>query len=632
MPALPVRSRASGQTGRRVVTLVAVVVAAAAARAELPAGRLDQLAEDAIRATDSFRPVGDDALEAAARGLRGALGPLDVLLGRSRSGPDWRKWLDWRALEEQAAAGSAADPRLLRRLEERLGATETGLDMPEFARVRRAVTRYAEAADAARGDGSSRLSQRLTTLSSALLSAAATGSAEMLAPVPPILERLSEAGQSADLVSAVRGTMSRPNILIEVHERLLATAVDRPVDQVTPVDETVLGTRVRGSGRTTGSVRLDFVPSPDRAAFDIVLAGRNVAHTRGSQGPVTVHSRGVTDISARRRVFLDEHVAAASPVQAAASTSTQVTGIGVNRRFGQRLIRKIASRRVAEMRPQAEAIAEQRARERVRRQFEEQTAPALGQFEEQFRTRVRQPLEARGLYPEMLHMNTTDSALLITARKALAAQVAAASGPPPAAAGSVVTARVHESAANNVLEEKFGGRIFTHEDVERIARDFDAKPPEALDNEEEQKPWAVTFAKYRPITVSAADDRVKLMLRGDKFVSGERSFPGMDVWVTYAMACGPGGRLLVREGDVQIYPPGFKPGGGEKMSMQETSLRRILQKRFDKVFKSEIEIPAELPLKGEMAAVGPLCMNQLESRRDGWIVAGWRQGGGVLVR
>jgi hypothetical protein len=478
------------------------------------------------------------------------------------------------------------------------------------------------------------MSQRLGALASSLLSASATGSSESLAPVPPILERLTEAGQAAGVVAAVRTANSRPNILLEVHESLLAQAVNRPVDQVMPVDEVVLGTRVRGTGHTNGNVRLDFVPSSDRAAFDLVFDATNVANTRGSQGPVTVNSRGVTSLGARRRFFLDEYTAAASPVQASASTDTTVTGMAINSRFGKRMIKKIASRKIAETKPQAEAIAEGRARDRLRRQFQEQTEPALAQFRDQFQTKVRGPLEAQGLYPEMLTMNTTDTTLAITARKATASQLAAASMPPASAAGNLISARVHETAINNMLEEKLGGRVITQADVDRMAREGKTKMPESLGSDPEQKPWAVTFAKHRPVSVAVDDGRVKVMVRGDKFVSGDRSFPGMDIWATYAIATSSQGMHLVREGDVQIYPPGFKPGGSEKLSMAETSLRRILQKRFDKLWNQVIDIP-DLPLQGELASAGPLPMRQLVARKDGWVVAGWQRrdaGRGFEVR
>jgi hypothetical protein len=379
-----------------------------------------------------------------------------------------------------------------------------------------------------------------------------------------------------------------------------------------PVDEVVLGTRVRGMGRTTGKLRVDFVPSADRAAVDLILAARNVSTTRGSRGPVTVHSQGTTELGARRRVFVTPDSIAASSVEASADTDSQITGIGVSSRCGRRLIRKIASRKIAQSKPQAEAIAAGRARDRLRRQFAEQTSPVLAQFLDLFRSRVRAPLEARGLYPEALDFRTSATELVVAARKAQAAQLAAASPPPVADPGNVATVSVHESAVNNILEQRFGGVRFTQDE-----------------GESEQQSWAVTFAKHRPITVTAGDGRVKLMVRGDKFVSGEREFPGMDIWATYAIGRAPFGIVLVREGDVQIYPPGFRPGTGEKLSPAETSLRRILQRRFDKLLKSEIEIP-DIEPQGQLAALGRLPMNELVARRDGWIMAGWRQAGGAV--
>lgn len=587
--------------------------------------RFEAIAGDAARATGSFRPAGDAALEAAATNLRSALGPLDRLLARSKSGADWRKYLDWDALQAQASSGQAADPKVLRDLETKLAATETGLDMPDFVRVRTAVERYAELADTARGDGAKHFGDRLDKVATALLSAGASGKAEDLGIVPALLDRLAESGQAGGVVAAVRGANARPNIHLAVAESLLAPAVDRPVDQVQPVDDVVLGTRIRGTGRTTGNVRLDFVPSHERAVFDIVLAATNVSHTRGTQGPVTVHTRGVTALDARRRIFLDDTDVSSAPVEVAADAKTTVTGLGINARFGKRIIGRIANKKIAETKPRAEADAERKARERLRSQFTEQTEPAIGQMRGQFRDRVRGPLEAQGLYPESLSMHTTDRDLRIVARTSRGNRLAAFSSPPAGAHDNVITATVHETAVNNILEEKLGGRIVTQDDVARIAKERNLKMPESLgsDPDAEQKTWQITFARYRPVSVATDDGRVKVTVRGDKFVSGDRSFPGMDIAAVYAFGRGPNGPVLVREGNVQINPPGFK-SGDRKLTLQETSLRRILQKRFDKVFKDTVELEP-LPLQGELASAGPLPMNELVARKDGWVVAGWRK-------
>ena len=60
------------------------------------------------------------------------------------------------------------------------------------------------------------------------------------------------------------------------------------------------------------------------------------------------------------------------------------------------------------------------------------------------------------------------------------------------------------------------------------------------------------------------------------------------------------------------------------MCIRDRSLRRILQKRFGKVFKENVTVdPLELP--DQLAAAGPLPMEQFEARKDGWMAIGWRE-------
>jgi hypothetical protein len=573
---------------------------------------------------EAFRPVTEGRLATAAARLREALGPLDRLLARSPSGAAWKSYLDWPALTAQAATGSAADPAVLRRLQKLLDAEENGLEMPQFAAVRRAVTAYAEAAAAKDPAAQAVYTQRLEKLAAAVATGAATGTADALDPVGPLLARLEESGQAPATVARIRSAVNRPNLFLDVDESLLSTAVNRAVDETAPINDTVLGTRVRGSGRTTGLVLLDFVPSLQQAMVDLKLDATNHSDTRGSQGPVTVRTLGTTTVGARKRILIDDQRVAALPVEAHADTDTRTAGIGVNKRFGQRLIRKIASRKIAEMRPQAEAISAAKARERVRTQFEEQTASAIAQASRDYQAKFRRPLMERGWYPELLHMSTSDSRLSVTARKALADQVGAFSAPPAVDPDAVLAARVHETLVNNAAEITLGGRTITQQFIEEQIKKNNGTLPEALGNDPDQQPWSITFAKRKPVELDAGDDRVKVTVRGSRFTSGEREFPAMDIWAAYRIEPALGGVRLVRDGDVQIYPPGFVPGGGEKLTVQETSLRRILQKRFNKVFKEVVDVePLKLP--GELERAGPLPMEQLVARKDGWVAVGWRK-------
>ncbi len=608
----------------RAASLVGALVTAAAI-GSATAADLATLAGNPLGTAETFRPVSDGKLASSAATLRGALGSLARLLARSPSGADWKKYLDWPALEAQASSGSNADPATLRRLQKLFDAGENGLEMHQFVAVRRAVAAYAEAAEAAKSpEAQATYAQRLDKLAAAVAAGAATGTTDALDPVGPLLAKLADSGQAPGVVARVRSAVDRPNLYLDIDESLLGSAVNRVVDERAPINDTVLGTRIRGNGHTTGLVLLDFVPALDRAIVDIALDATNHSDTRGSQGPVTVHTYGTTKVDARKRIMIDDERVSALPVEAHAATSTRTAGIGVNKRFGKNLIRKIASKKIAEMRPKAEAISERKARERVRQQFDTQTAGAISQAQADYQAKFRRPLMERGWYPEMLQLNTSDSRLSVVARKALTDQIAAFSSPPAVDPDAVMAARVHETLVNNVAEITLGGRTITQQFVEEQIKKNNGTLPEALGNDADQAPWSITFAKRKPVELDADEARVKMTVRGTKFTSGDREFPAMDIWAAYRIEPADGRIRLVRDGDVQIYPPGFVPGGGEKLTVAETSLRRILQKRFGKVFKEVVDVePLKMP--GQLAGAGPLPMEQLVARKDGWVAAGWRK-------
>lgn len=592
-----------------------------------PAGAADlsALAAQPIGQGEAFAPVSDATLATAASRLRTALAKLDALLARSPSGADWKTYLDWPALTRQAAMAANADPAELGRLFNLLDAEETGLEMPPFAAVRRAVAAYAEAAAAAKvPEAKGAFEQRLEKLAAAVKTGAEAGTTESLEAVGPLLAKLESSGQAASTVSRVRSAVNHPNLYLDVDESLLGSAVNRVLDEHAPVNDVVLGTRVRGTGHTTGFVLLDFVPSLQSAVVDLTLDATNHSDTRSSKGPVTVHTRGITKVDASKRIIIDDEQVTSQPVRAAASTSTETAGIGVRSKFAKKFIRKMATKKIAEVRPQAEAISERRAQDRVRRQFEEQTAGPIAQASRDYQTKFRRPLMERGWYPELLQMNTSDSRLSVVARKALADQIAAFTPPPAVDPDAVLAARLHETLVNNAAEIALGGRTITQEFVEEQIKKNNGTLPESLANDADQPPWSITFAKRLPVQLDADDNRVKVTVRGSRYTSGDREFPAMDIWAAYRIEPAAGVIRLVRDGDVQIYPPGFVPGGGEKLTVAETSLRRILQKRFNKVFKETVDVePMKLP--GQLEAAGPLPMEQLVARKDGWVAVGWRK-------
>lgn len=582
------------------------------------------VAADPVGPPPAFVPVGEKELNAAAAKVRAAMGPLRRLLDRSRSGTGWRKYLDWTELDRQAASAADADVETLVRLYRKFDSGESGLQMPQFAAVKRAVGSYLEATGTAKNPDAEKVYKgRLERLAAAVKEAGSAGTPQPLELVGPTLARLEESGQALGVVARLRKALGMPNLLLQVDEDLMGRAVNRMVDETAPVNELLLGARVRGTGHTTGLVLLDFQPSEERAVVDLVLTATNHSRTRGTKGPVTVHTLGTATVDARKRVFIDENGVTTSPVDANASIATKTQGISVNKKLGARLIRKIASKKVAQMQPQARAISEQRARQRVQSQFEAQTAEPIRKAARDYQAKFRQRLLERGWFPEMLAINSDHERIFVTARKSLPDQVAAFTAAPHVASAAVLSARLHQSFFNNLAEQELAGRTLTKEELESQMEKAGRKMPESLESEADQPPWSITFAKRKPVELLVSDGSVKLTVRGSKYTSGDREFDAMDVWAAYKIESDSGKFRLVRDGDVQIYPPDFVPGGGKKLSVQQTSLRGILQKRFNKVFDETIDIePLELP--GELKSAGPLPMDQLVARKDGWIAAGWR--------
>ena len=572
-----------------------------------------------------FQKPDKNALVEASAQLRKSLKPLDALLSESKSGVDWRAYLDWSALEAQADAGQKLDTSVLLKLYRRFNANENGLEMYQFVTVRRALAAAIEVAVAATNDQAAETyTKRIQKLNGLVSKAAKEKTPKSLDGVGPLLARLVESRQAPGLVTKIRSAVDRPNLYMSVDESLLSSAVDRVVDRTSPVNEVVLGTPVRGTGHTSGTVFLDFLPSSQRAVTQLSFQATNLANTRSTKGPVTVCSEGLTELSAQKRIYIDDERVWADPTIASASTQTRLTGIGIKSRFGKNFIRRVASKKVSQLKPKIEAISEGRAQERVRREFESETAEAIGQASQDYEHKFRRPLKARGWYPELLRMSTTNEELTVVGRKALRDQIAAFTDPPKADNDTILSVRVHETLVNNASEITLAGRTITQEFVEEQLKERDGELPESLTSDPDQPPWSITFAKRKPVEINSKDGSFKLTIRGSRYTSGDRSFPAMDIWVAYKIESVADKVRLVRDGEVQIYPPGFVPGGDKKLSVSETSLRRILQKRFGKVFKEIVDIePLELP--DQLAAAGPLPMEQLEARKDGWMAIGWRK-------
>jgi hypothetical protein len=269
----------------------------------------------------------------------------------------------------------------------------------------------------------------------------------------------------------------------------------------------------------------------------------------------------------------------------------------------------------------AEEIASERAQEQANREVDRQASERLVDVNKRYQHRFRDPLLRRDRLP-LLHASTTDKAMRVEVLQVDQDQLAAPT-PPPAVEGSpLISARLHESAANNFASSVLSGETLNQERIEQMYRDFERPLPDELKRDPEEPAWSMTFARNDPVTIELQGGELRVVIRGQSYTSGDRSFEAMNIAATYKIERTDTGVRLVRQGDLVISPPGHKPG--ERLSAGQISLRRLLTRRFGNLFKPEI-VTTGLKMEGNFAELGTLTLSQFACE-NGWATLGWNAG------
>jgi hypothetical protein len=161
-------------------------------------------------------------------------------------------------------------------------------------------------------------------------------------------------------------------IVICLSDELFAPFIERPIDELHPVDEDILGVRAVGQARVVGQPKLVLDDDPGRATFRVTIEGTVQTQTVGRKGPVEIHSSSKTSFSATKRVTFQPGCGfVGEPAQIEAKTTSQTERIEPDRRgILGRAIERRAWRRVAESRAEAERIVQAKAEVRIREAFD----------------------------------------------------------------------------------------------------------------------------------------------------------------------------------------------------------------------------------------------------------------------
>ena len=157
-------------------------------------------------------------------------------------------------------------------------------------------------------------------------------------------------------------------IVVRLDSDLLVPLIERPIEEVQAVDETILGVRMIGRAQVAGQPKVTLADHPKDAAFSVTITGTINSRTTGRSGPVQIYSRSATQFVATKRIAYQPgrgFVGEAAVV--VAQTSSRPERIAPNR--GGILGRAIERRawvRAAQSREQVNQIVQAKAEEKLR--------------------------------------------------------------------------------------------------------------------------------------------------------------------------------------------------------------------------------------------------------------------------
>ena len=180
-----------------------------------------------------------------------------------------------------------------------------------------------------------------------------------------------------------------------------------------------------------------------------------------------------------------------------------------------------------------------------------------------------------------------------------------------------MTLRLHESMINNLAFDALAGRTVYEEKVQATAIDVLGHLPEKMKGDEDGRPWAITFAPRQPISVTFADNGFKITLRGVSITRAARPIRPRTSRPPTSSRNRPKDSSWSARGRSKSSPVDEAAGRSRK-----TVIRRLLKKRFEKVFEPEI-LAKGMELSGRWKAVGKLVPVEIVAR-DGWLTVVWK--------
>jgi hypothetical protein len=380
------------------------------------------------------------------------------------------------------------------------------------------------------------------------------------------------------LVRAVRDHYLAPNVRVAVHQEFVSRLLPETTVNTGPLQDFVLGRKVRGTRTVEQSTAVRFVPDASQIRLELLINGEVASRTVTEAGPVAIHSRGEATFVVRKPITVSASGLGFSSAVGTASNASQLADIETS--FDAvpimgSIVRNIARSQHDESRADATREVNDRIITRACREVDAQAEPRFSEMAEKVRERIWKPLVGLGLEPTPVALETSLAQATIRLRLAGDGQLAAHTPRPRAPDESLLSLQVHESAVNNATDRLgLAGRRMSLEELITLICERLGIPSRIPDDLPEGV--SIAFAAQDPLRIECRDGLVHVRVALDALESGRRNWYDIVARVAYRPAGSGAQVLLEREGPVQVGGPGHQ-------GRMEIALRTI----FGKVFAKE---------------------------------------------
>lgn len=511
------------------------------------------------------------------------LGQVDALFQGSPQGKLWSQFLTLDALGELASRRAQADPyqrrRLARAVLDRLahvrldGAQRQVIQHPALIALREELRLWAsEPAPWA-------------TLLREIERYEATGLASDGRQVAERIQQLalSPLARRRQLAEHLAAHYRNANVRIAASAAFLNRLIPERPEEMSCVEDCVLGRPVRGQRITTTEVAVRLIPDTGKLRLALQVDGQVESLTRSVGGAARFINASQATYSAWKELEISPDGMRILPAQVCVHNQLRLRGISTDW-DGLPLLGALAQELARSghefRRCEANAEIEAKVYARAKSQVDAEADARLGALAREIREQLLEPLAEMSLGPQVLWAETTEQRLVLRARLAAEDQLAAHTPRPMAPGDSLASVQIHESALTNLVARMgIDGQTLTLAEIrkrlaERLKRPNAQLPLDAKADPEEQD-LTVTFAPRDALRLRCADGQVVLTVAIARLVHNGKSYEDFQVRAVYRPQASGLEAQLVRDDVIHLSGPRLS-------TRAQFTLRGIFTKAFSR--------------------------------------------------